>query len=211
MCSRHWTYSGQKYRQNIGWWKTVKRYIDSVGQKRHYLDRVCIVYFNKSLICNRNTIKPVLSGHWKRRPKLVFRTNYGLMQVKSIAECSKGSILQYFRPSLSYHLSLIPLFCLFLSGRLRQVLLYIIIWKSKPVTPQNVNDPSNLYHISYWMEDANSLERINYFLCFCSLHVHGSRGQWRRWFTCWNQRKIYSYKNTRQVCFQTVELFIPGW
>ena len=28
------------------------------------------------------------------------------MQVKSIAECSKGSILQYFRPALSYHLSL---------------------------------------------------------------------------------------------------------
>ena len=28
------------------------------------------------------------------------------MQVKSIAECSKGSILKYFRPSLSYHLSL---------------------------------------------------------------------------------------------------------
>ena len=25
------------------------------------------------------------------------------MQVKRIAECSKGSILQYFRPSLSYH------------------------------------------------------------------------------------------------------------
>ena len=28
------------------------------------------------------------------------------MHVNSIAECSKGSILQYFRPSLSYHLSL---------------------------------------------------------------------------------------------------------
>ena len=27
------------------------------------------------------------------------------MQVKSIEECGKGSILQYFRPSLSYHLS----------------------------------------------------------------------------------------------------------
>ena len=27
------------------------------------------------------------------------------MQVKSIAECSNGSILQYFRPSFSYHLS----------------------------------------------------------------------------------------------------------
>ena len=46
------------------------------------------------------------------------------MQVKNIAECSKGSILQYFRPSLSYHLSLRSLFCLFLSCRFIQVLLY---------------------------------------------------------------------------------------
>ena len=30
------------------------------------------------------------------------------------------SILQYFRPSLSYHLSLRSLFCLFLSGRFTQ-------------------------------------------------------------------------------------------
>ena len=36
------------------------------------------------------------------------------------------SILQYFQPSLSYHLSSRPLFCLFLSGRLRQVLMYLI-------------------------------------------------------------------------------------
>ena len=43
---------------------------------------------------------------------------------KSIAECSKGSILQYFRPSLSYRLSLRSLFCLFLSGRFILVLLY---------------------------------------------------------------------------------------
>ena len=35
------------------------------------------------------------------------------MQVKNIAECSKGSILQYFCPSLSYHLPLRSLFCLF--------------------------------------------------------------------------------------------------
>ena len=69
------------------------------------------------------TVKPVLSGHSKRRPKLVFKTNYCLIQIKSIAECSKGSILQYLRPSLSYHLSLSSLICLFLSGRLRQVLL----------------------------------------------------------------------------------------
>ena len=55
---------------------------------------------------------------------MVFKTDYRLMQVKSIAECSKGSILQYFQPSLSRQLSLRPLICLFLSGRFKQVLLY---------------------------------------------------------------------------------------
>ena len=34
------------------------------------------------------------------------------MQVKSIAECSKGSILQYFRPSLSYVPFVIKIFVL---------------------------------------------------------------------------------------------------
>ena len=51
----------------------------------------------------KNTVKPVLNG-LSKRSKLVFKTYYRLMQVKSIAECSKGSILQYFLPSLSYHL-----------------------------------------------------------------------------------------------------------
>ena len=49
------------------------------------------------------------------------------MQAKSIAECSKESILQYFRPSLSYQLSLRSLFCPFLSCRFAKVLLYIDI------------------------------------------------------------------------------------
>ena len=53
------------------------------------------------------TVKSVLSSHSTKR------TNYRLMQVKRIAECSKGSILQYFQPSLSYHLLLRSLFCLF--------------------------------------------------------------------------------------------------
>ena len=72
-----------------------------------------------------STVKPVISDHSKRRPKIGFKTDYHFMQVKSIAECSKRSILQYFRPSVSYHLSLRYLFCLFLSGRLWQVLLYM--------------------------------------------------------------------------------------
>ena len=36
-----------------------------------------------------NYSKPVLSGHSRKLPKLVFKTDYRLMQVKSIAECSK--------------------------------------------------------------------------------------------------------------------------
>ena len=35
-----------------------------------------------------------------------------------------GSILQYLRPSLNYHLSFRSLFCLFLSGSFSRVLLY---------------------------------------------------------------------------------------
>ena len=70
------------------------------------------------------TVKPVLSGHSQKDQKLVFKTNYCLMQVKSFAKCSPWSILQYFRLSLSYHLSSRSLFCLFLSGRFTHVLLY---------------------------------------------------------------------------------------
>ena len=47
------------------------------------------------------------------------------MHAKSIAESSKGSILQYFQPSLSYQLLLRSLFYLFLSGCFTQVLLYL--------------------------------------------------------------------------------------
>ena len=65
--------------------------------------------------------KTCLKQPLKKRQKLVLKTAYRLMQVKSIAECSKGSILQYFPPSWSYYLSLRSLFCLFLSSRFRQV------------------------------------------------------------------------------------------
>ena len=58
---------------------------------------------------------------------MVFNTNYRFMQGTSIAECSKGSIMQYFRPSLSYIFPLRPLFLYILSGRLRQVLLYKVV------------------------------------------------------------------------------------
>ena len=52
---------------------------------------------------------------------MVFKTDHGLMQVNSIADCSRESILQYFQPLLSYHLSFRPLFCLFLSDILHRL------------------------------------------------------------------------------------------
>ena len=76
----------------------------------------CWIHQHGMLNAVAYSVKRVLNGHSQKGRKLVFKTNYSLMQVKSIAECSKGSILQYFRPSLSYHLSLRPLFCLYLSG-----------------------------------------------------------------------------------------------
>ena len=47
----------------------------------------------------QGTVKLVLNRHSQKEHKLAFKTNYRLMQVKSIAECSKGSILLYFGPS----------------------------------------------------------------------------------------------------------------
>ena len=55
----------------------------------------------------------------KEDQKLGFKTDYRLMQVNSIAECSNGSILQYFRPSLSYHLPLRSFCCLFFEWPLK--------------------------------------------------------------------------------------------
>ena len=42
------------------------------------------------------TVKPVLSGHTKIEKTKILMTNGSLMKVKSVAECSPWSILQYF-------------------------------------------------------------------------------------------------------------------
>ena len=49
-----------------------------------------------NVILELYTVKPVLSGHSRRRPKLAFKTDYCLMQVKSIAECSKRAFCNTF-------------------------------------------------------------------------------------------------------------------
>ena len=51
--------------------------------------------FNSALV-KSITVIPVLSGHLKIDKTQVLMTNGSLMRVKSIAECSHWSILQYF-------------------------------------------------------------------------------------------------------------------
>ena len=55
-----------------------------------------------------STVKPVLSGHSKKDKKLVFKTNYSLMQVKGIAILSTFIKLPFVFKTFV---------CLFLSGR----------------------------------------------------------------------------------------------
>ena len=77
------------------------------------------------------TVKPVLSSHSKRTPKMGFQDQLSLNAGKKYCRMLQESILQYFQPSLSYYLSLRPLFCPFLRGRLRQVLLFVLHKKMK--------------------------------------------------------------------------------
>ena len=57
-------------------------------------------------------MKPVLSSHSKIDKTKVWKPCGSLKQVKSTAECSTGSILQYFWPALSDHPSWKPIFWL---------------------------------------------------------------------------------------------------
>ena len=58
-----------------------------VGQSDPWSKKLWVIFWSDGPSAD-NTVKPVLSGHSEKK------TNYCLMQVKSIAEYSKGSILQ---------------------------------------------------------------------------------------------------------------------
>ena len=61
--------------------------------RKYYIIYICV-----SILYSKTRVKRPVS----KRPKLVFKTNYRLMQVYSIAECSKGSILPSLtRPPIS--------------------------------------------------------------------------------------------------------------
>ena len=80
-----------------------------------------------------NSIDHILNPkncHPQKDRKLVFKTNYSLNAGHKYCRMER-SILQYFRLSLSYHLSLRSLVSLFLNGRFTQLLLHIkyTAWK----------------------------------------------------------------------------------
>ena len=66
-----------------------------------------------------STVKPVLSRHSKIDKTKILMTNGSLMQVKSIAECSPWSILQYIWPAWSDNRSWKPFLVFFFELRLK--------------------------------------------------------------------------------------------
>ena len=79
-----------------------------------------------SLLYSKTCVKRPLS----KRPQFGFQDGLLLNACQKYCRMLQGSILQYFPPSLSNHLSLRSLFCLFLSGPFTQVLLLLCL-KSK--------------------------------------------------------------------------------
>ena len=74
--------------------------VDLVNRDPNNLnDHIKVSFFSvQKKICSKTCLKRPL----KKKTKMVFKTENRLMLVKSIAECSNGSILQYFRPSQRY-------------------------------------------------------------------------------------------------------------
>ena len=84
------------------------------------------------------------------------------------------SILQYFWPSLSYHLLFRSLFDLFLSGRLRQVLLYAvdkIHYTSQRFEHQAPNEKVEKQRLIYVCEDKREYEETGYIIRQASIII----------------------------------------
>ena len=110
-----------------------------------------------------NTVKTVLSSHSERRPKINFQDRLSLNEGQKYCRMLLGSILQYFCPSFSYHVSLRPLFCIFLSGRLRQVLL------NRHPAPLDSCTCSLKEHLGIWNSTLNLMKWLIY---VCTMYIH---------------------------------------
>ena len=88
--------------------------------KKHIL-----IMMERHLLHHKYYSKNFLKRSLKKKTKIGFQDRLSLNAGQNYCRKLQGCILQYFRPSLTYHLSLRPLVCLFLSGCLRPVLLYL--------------------------------------------------------------------------------------
>ena len=95
-------------------------HILDICHSSHLLNYTCIMT-SITLLCTC-TVKPVLSGHSNKDPKVCFKTDNSIMHVKSIAECFGSVMLSNCTKLPSV---LMTSFCIFFSGRFRQGLLYI--------------------------------------------------------------------------------------
>ena len=93
---------------------------------------IWVVYFTYTLtqtlvcICILTADKPCLKRPFiKEDQTLVLKTDYCLLQFKSISECSKREHSAILLTFIQLPLVFLSLFFLCLSGRLRQVLLYL--------------------------------------------------------------------------------------
>ena len=76
--------------------------------------------YEGTALCWQSTVKPVLSGHSKRRPKIGFKDRLVLNACQTYCRMHSAILLIFIKVPFVLR----ALFCLFLSGRLRQVLLY---------------------------------------------------------------------------------------
>ena len=90
---------------------------------QHKQTRICLGEHKLYLSERTDYSKTCLKRPLKKGPKIDFQDQLSLNTGHKYCRMFQESILQYFRPSLSYHLSLRPLFCLLLRGHLRQVLI----------------------------------------------------------------------------------------
>ena len=75
-------------------------YFKKVHNYAHYGNKLYNILSMSTYLRYVPIVKTCLKRPLKKKTN--FKTDYHLMQVKSIAECSEGSILQYFLPSLSF-------------------------------------------------------------------------------------------------------------
>ena len=81
-----------------------------------YLEITASEVINYSKTCFKQPLK--------KKTEIGFQDRLWLNADQKYYRMLLESILQYFRPSLSYHLSLRPLFCLFLTGFTVEIMLF---------------------------------------------------------------------------------------